>query len=328
MSYLYIFILILGLTACQHKNRAPNNQGSIVLQNFIQSDLQAVSDSKHATQLHNFEHDPQRPVILIIHGLHESPHYMSHWKDFFVTQNYQVVMLRLAGHFEKSPDSLEKVTAEQWTDQAETVVRSLSEKHGQISVLGYSTGGTLAAHLAIQFPQVIDKLFLISPALTLSNTVFLSGLTLGKTQISGQKICINPDALMCRVLKNVDAQANQMISEGLEISPQAGRQVQRLIGLIFPTDSNYYEGVLEHLSKIKTPTYIADTELDNVVNIRTNREWLKRQNQLDRYLLITKQDNVLHSQIARGPSNPFQSGPVRFNPQISKIENLFLKAMK
>lgn len=328
-AHLFFYSLLLLSIGCQNKFRKPDQIKVHSLSSLIYTDQSLVSNSKHASYMAHYD-GSSRPVLLIIHGLHESPYYMKHWVDFFSKYNYQIISMRIPGHFEKNEDALKTVTAEQWINQAEQFFNAIIQKHPQVSILGYSTGGTIASYLALQSPQNVSKLYLISPALSLSNSVFLSSLILGQTPVSVQKSCQNPNAILCQMIKNLDSQASQMLQDNLELSPQAGRQVQRLIDFTFSIrskKSDYYENILNMLMTIKTPTYIADSELDNVVNTWTNKEWMKRRQNTEHYLNFRKNDNILHTQMARGPSTPFSTGVIRYNPKIQQIENLFLKGI-
>lgn len=331
MKTQFCLILILFFAvACQNKQRLPNQVNTKPLERLVQIDRELTIDPQHASQVLNIDQS-ERPVLMMIHGLHESPYFMKHWSDFFSKHNYQIVSIRLPGHFEKNPNALNTVTAEKWIQQAEQFFNSVLSNHKSISILGYSTGGTLASYLALRYPDQVDKLFLISPALALSDSVFLSGLMLGKTNLSGQSLCKDPNSMMCRLLKNLDSQADQMLQDGLTLSPQAGRQVQKLIDITFQPykiKNAYYELIIDSLMNIKIPVFIADTELDNVISTRTNQQWMKRRNDLNNYLLFNKKDNILHTQIARGPENAFSTGEVRFNSKIHLIEKLFLKGIK
>lgn len=129
-----------------------------------------------------------------------------------------------------------------------------------------------------------------------------------------------------------------MLNDGLDMSPHAGSQVGRLIDLTFnranvaPGDEiavqvNYRQIVLETLAKVQTPVYIADSELDDVVDVRTNYDWMRQRGLLRNYLLFPKQDGIFHALMARGPRTSFSTGPLRFNPKIQEIERLFERGL-
>lgn len=187
-------------------------------------------------------------MALLIHGLFLSPQQMVHQETEAYNLGYNVINLRLKGHYEKDAQSLETVTAEQWIEQVNEVFSLAKALGDQVSIIGHSTGGLLAVHLALQKSIDIDRIILIAPALRVSQLRKFEAYFLSMLRISTE------------TLQNFFlSRANR------PLSGRAAWQVVRLSEMLRVSDPE----VLEILSKeILT---IIDLENDNMVNSDVNQ---------------------------------------------------------
>lgn len=296
------------------------------------SELQKVSSEKHSSVLLHHGAETKK-VILIMHGLHESPYYMRSFSEFFFNQGYNVLSLLMPGHQNRDKTALQNVRYKEWVAAAENALEIAQGLGKDVEILGYSTGGTLAAHLALEHPTVVKKLYLISPALALSNKVFLSNLVLGWTNVDSKKICTtyDSDSCLCRALLLTDDQIAPMAREGLVASPAAGFEVQRLIDSIIrkyapnsyldmENNENYYSKLHTIYNKIQVPLFIADTENDTVIHQNFNTQFANEyKNSQKVVILFSKKTKITHLSITKEKDKGFDQVPEIYNPQFNRI---------
>ena len=128
----------------------------------------------------SFVYDPgvnnTKGVILLLHGLSDSPYHMRALGKFFLEEGFYVLGLRLPGHG-TLPSGLLNVTWQQWVKAtiwgAAQVHKIAIKRNMPFYMGGFSTGGTLI--LNYSFNSLRDntlhmpkKLFLFSPAIGVS----------------------------------------------------------------------------------------------------------------------------------------------------------------
>ena len=135
----------------------------------------------------SFVYDPgeenTRGVLLLLHGLSDSPYHMRALGQLFKKEGFYVLGLRLPGHG-TLPSGLKNVTWEEWakaTKWGATQLNQLAGKRGGVPFYmgGFSTGGALVLNYTLNAmnddklfkPQ---KLFLFSPAIGVSKMARLS----------------------------------------------------------------------------------------------------------------------------------------------------------
>jgi len=122
-------------------------------------------EGNYAKILHHGK--PTDNVIVLVHGLTDSPFYMSAIAADFAQAGFNVILPLLPGHGLNRPGRVfRKLKHTDWihtVDAACQVAQSLGNK---VSIGGLSTGGALAVHRAIHQPATITGgLFLYSAAL-------------------------------------------------------------------------------------------------------------------------------------------------------------------
>ena len=108
-----------------------------------------------------------RRGILLSHGLTDSPYSMRALGRFFQQHCFHVRAILLPGHGTRPGDLLE-VTWQEWEKAVAFGVESLAREVDQIYLAGFSTGGALSLHRALN-DRRIKGLFLFSPAVEISS---------------------------------------------------------------------------------------------------------------------------------------------------------------
>jgi alpha-beta hydrolase superfamily lysophospholipase len=298
-----------------------------------------VKSMAHHSQLMSHGHRTQK-AILIMHGLFESPFYMQNFAEYFFNHGYNVYSLLLPGHQSKDKEALSKVKFTEWIAAAEQGLKITQDLGDQVEVLGYSTGGTLAMYLALEHAEQIKKIYLISPALTLSFKVYIGSLLLGRTKISSDKICKNADSknTICKALEISDQQIKPMLKEGLASSLATGREVRMLISFIakkfqtfqeFSVASNYnfYSNLTDIYLKLKIPMLMVGSASDNVVNANFNNEFAEKYQGVKENIFFKKELKISHISITKTALHGFQNVPEVYNPEFAQILNGIDKIM-
>lgn len=132
------------------------------VEGFLHLEHLETLKAKHSTQIRLQKNSQGQSlytakVAILIHGLFLSPRQMELQAAEAFKQGYNVISLRLKGHNEKSAEALDQVVAEDWLDQVYEVYGLAKNLGDKITLIGHSTGGALALHLAIHQSKYIDK---------------------------------------------------------------------------------------------------------------------------------------------------------------------------
>jgi esterase/lipase len=107
----------------------------------------------------------QKNGVLLIHGLFDSPYYMTDLGIFFCQRDFLVQAILLPGHG-TVPGDLLQIEYQHWLKAVQYGVRNLASQVEHIYLAGYSLGGVLALHHALQNSDIkIKGLLLFAPAL-------------------------------------------------------------------------------------------------------------------------------------------------------------------
>jgi len=120
--------------------------------------------------------DPLRKAIVLVHGLSDSPYFMTAIGEYFFRQlGYNVYIPLLHCHGLKEPNGMEGVELEEWKANVGYAISTAASKAKEISIGGLSAGGALAFYMATVNPDIQGALYLFSAALDLAEGPF--GLT-------------------------------------------------------------------------------------------------------------------------------------------------------
>ena len=131
---------------------------------------EAVRDGCHPRIM---EHEgPTAKAIVLIHGLTDSPYFMTAIGDYFFRNlGYNVYLPLLQCHGLKEPKGMEGVTLDEWKANVNFAVDIAASKAHQVSIGGLSTGGALSFYTAVKNPKINGTLYLFSAALDLAGGI-------------------------------------------------------------------------------------------------------------------------------------------------------------
>lgn len=106
-------------------------------------------------------------VIVLIHGLTDSPYYMQAIAHDFARLGFNVVLPLLPAHGLKRPGrAFHTLVHTDWVQEVDAICNLASSLGHRISIGGLSTGGALSVHKVVRDPrQITGGLFLYSAAL-------------------------------------------------------------------------------------------------------------------------------------------------------------------
>lgn len=209
--------------------------------------------------------------ILFIHGFTGSPYDMKPLSEYFGKQGYTLSVPLLKGHGTK-PDDLLDCKWYDWFNDVKEALFKLRQKCKKIIVVGLSTGGTLALHLAAHYQ--VEGVVALAPALILKE----------------KKLKLLPIA--CWFKKY------QYKKDGPDISDEEARKkavtydktplktVRELLGL--------YDHLKRDLQDIYTPVLIIHSIQDHVVDIKSAEYIYQKISSPDKHFLkLEKSFHVL-----------------------------------
>jgi esterase/lipase len=117
-----------------------------------------------------FQHGGKRNAVVLVHGLTDSPYFLREIGEYFAAaMGFDVYIPLLLAHGLKEPEGMKDASADGWKKNVEFAIEAAKSSGGQISIGGFSTGGTLSVNMAINKPETIDGgVFLFSAALGLA----------------------------------------------------------------------------------------------------------------------------------------------------------------
>ncbi|MBW1637235.1 MAG: hypothetical protein JRJ68_13300 [Deltaproteobacteria bacterium] len=107
-------------------------------------------------------------AIVLVHGLSDSPYFLSAVGDFFHFElSYDVYLPLLYGHGLKDPDGARGASLEEWKKNVRFAIHTAAGSGRFLSVGGLSTGGTLSLYMGCNDPLVTGDVYLFAAALGL-----------------------------------------------------------------------------------------------------------------------------------------------------------------
>ncbi len=112
------------------------------------------------------------PIVVLFHGLTDSPFYMRGIAEHLQSTGYTVVVPLTPGHGKKNADAdMEDPKLKQrWYEHVDDVMNLVKPYSNQRFIGGFSTGATLATRYTLLHSQEVDGLLLFSGALALSSS--------------------------------------------------------------------------------------------------------------------------------------------------------------
>ena len=116
---------------------------------------------------------PTKKAIVLVHGLTDSPYFMTAIGDYFFTVlGYNVYLPLLHCHGLKQPNGMEGVSLDEWKNNVNFAIDRAAMTADIVSIGGLSTGGTLSLYAAATNQKVNGNLYLFSAALDLPDGMF------------------------------------------------------------------------------------------------------------------------------------------------------------
>jgi pimeloyl-ACP methyl ester carboxylesterase len=118
-------------------------------------------------------HKITKKVVVLFHGLSDSPFYFRSIAQSIYQQGNNVVVALMPGHGKKQADEdmQDPRLADRWREHVSEMVGFSGGLGEQVYVGGFSTGGVLATEYILQNPKVVTGLMLFSGALALDSSV-------------------------------------------------------------------------------------------------------------------------------------------------------------
>src|SRR5262245_61335817 len=150
----------------QSTPKARDHQWLEYYEHFPYCSAEAVRDG---CQPRIMEHqEPTGRAVVLVHGLTDSPYFMTAIGDyFFSVLGYNVYLPLLHCHGLKEPQGMEGVKLDEWKANVNFAADIAASKADQVAIGGLSTGGTLSFYTAVQNQKITGTLYLFSAALAL-----------------------------------------------------------------------------------------------------------------------------------------------------------------
>ena len=104
-------------------------------------------------------------AIVLVHGLTDSPYFMSAIAEYFYgVLGYDVYMPLLQWHGLKQPDNMSGVLLQQWEENVRFAICTAAGNSDRVSLGGLSMGGTLGFYLGCSEKEVSGDLYFFSAA--------------------------------------------------------------------------------------------------------------------------------------------------------------------
>ncbi|NTW83390.1 MAG: hypothetical protein HGB36_08500 [Chlorobiaceae bacterium] len=117
--------------------------------------------------------EADRKAVVLVHGLSDSPYFMTAIGDYFFDHlGYNVYIPLLQCHGLKEPNGMEGVELDEWKANVSFAVNAAASRSGDISIGGLSTGGTLSFYMGAVNPKIKGAVYLFSAALDLAGGPF------------------------------------------------------------------------------------------------------------------------------------------------------------
>jgi alpha-beta hydrolase superfamily lysophospholipase len=153
----------------QTSSTARDNEWLDYYENFKYFSPEVVRDGCHPRIMEHYE---TTKAIVLVHGLTDSPYFMTAIADyFFENLGYNVYLPLLHCHGLKDPKGMEGVKLNEWKRNVSFAVDKAASKARYVAIGGLSTGGTLSFYTAVNNPKITGPLYLFSAALDLAGGI-------------------------------------------------------------------------------------------------------------------------------------------------------------
>ena len=155
-------------------NHTVETKGNIQAYHYLDNTLLKPSNGPRLL----YHGKPTAQIIILTHGLTDSPYYVFAVAKRFYNEGYNVILPLLAAHGLRDPHEAlrDPLLDSKWRTNIDNAVDVAKLIGGKISIGGFSTGGSLSLNKILRSPKSIDGgLFLISAALSIGTTYETAG---------------------------------------------------------------------------------------------------------------------------------------------------------
>ena len=242
-----------------------------------ESNFYQTPDQEQIFYLKNFkEVDQQKPVLVFNYGLVCSN---LHWKfqtEYFDNKNYQILIHDYRGHFQSSgKDQIEKITFKQMSQDIAGLCKSLNIS--KAIMLGHSMGVNVCLQLAIDYPELVQGMVLISGTfLPVKDVMFDTNIMEFMTpiiQLSFNKYpafintiwnTMGMNHIIKEIIHSSGFNKKKISSEFIEIYlNRIGQLGPEIFFQLF--NEMTHQNIISKLDQIKAPALIMGGLLDNVI---------------------------------------------------------------
>jgi esterase/lipase len=223
-----------------------------------------------------------RNAVVLVHGLTDSPHFMSDIGEYFCSEmGFDVYVPLLRAHGLKEPEDMKDAAFSEWEKDVKFAIEAAKKSGGKISIGGLSTGGALSVEIALTDRSSIDGgVFLFSAALGLASKVGDLVEILLRTRVVEFL-----DDLDSTILTNNSPSANPYRYSKMDIG--GAKELAKLIGKL--------DGISNSTSLIQ-PLFAVHSEADSTADIH-DVERLIEKSQIGEMFKIGKNFAVPHASV-------------------------------
>jgi len=245
--------------------------------NLNQSSFYETSDGEQIFYVRNFKNfDPSRPVLVFNYGLVCSNMHWQYQTNYFDQLGYQILIHDYRGHFQSSgKERIEKITFKQMAKDIAGICQSLELKN--IVMLGHSMGVNVCLQFAVDFPELVSGLVLVSGTfMPVRDVMFDSNVMEFITPIVSSALDKYPNfintiwstaglnPIIKEIIHTTGFNRKKVSSEFIEIYlNKIGELGPRLFFQLFQEMT--LQNIISHLHKIKVPTLVIGGLKDNVI---------------------------------------------------------------
>jgi pimeloyl-ACP methyl ester carboxylesterase len=217
-------------------------------------------------------------VIVLFHGLSDSPFFLRSIAESFHAQGYNVVVGLLPGHGLKSADAdmEDPQLADRWRELVATVVDLASDLGQSEFIGGFSTGGALATEYVLQHPNKLQGLMLFSGALRLQSKAEMLANVWGMRWIA----------------KQLDG---DYVTEGRNPNKYpsvATYAAFQLVDVIMSTRE-----LMENNNELNLPIFVAHSQADATTLIQGVKDLMAYNQGENQFFEIPQSENVCHADL-------------------------------
>ena len=116
--------------------------------------------------------DGSNRAIVLVHGLTDSPFFLTAIADYFYHElGFNVYLPLLQGHGLKQPRGMTDVELSEWKKNVSFAIDVAADQSESVSIGGLSAGGTLSFYMAARNPAITGNLYLFSAALDIAGGI-------------------------------------------------------------------------------------------------------------------------------------------------------------